>query len=178
METMPPEPINWGTFDVEPFDSYINRWPAALGHVPRDVIETWVYRHWGDFQAWLPLKPLCWQYYEKSMSNDEILSISHVSDWPKTLEYWGNDLIDGSMRKNTWLGRHMLKEGTTPAPIIVAQNASRFMHPREHDERMVEPYQLIEGHLRLAYLQAMVKRIYPSTRERHRVVVAYIPHGR
>lgn len=177
MKTIPPEPTDWGSLDVEPLSSYIKRWPKDLDQVPREVIETWVYRHWGDFLAWLPLQPFGWHYDEKSLSNAEILCISHVGDWPATLEYWGNDLIDGSSRKSTWLGRYMLENGTTPSPIIIAKNAGKFIHPREHGEHMVEPYQLIEGHMRLAYLQAMIKRTASSTKQSHRVLIASISNS-
>ncbi|OEZ56019.1 hypothetical protein JAB5_42960 [Janthinobacterium sp. HH103] len=169
-----PAPHRHGTFDQEPFADYMRRWPVHFAHVPEAVIETWIYRHWNDFQAWLPMEPLSWEYAVVSMSNEEILSIGHVSDWPKTLRGWGDDLFDGKHRLNTWLGRYMLASGTMPAPIIVAVNAGSHVHPREH-EKMRAPYQLIEGHLRLAYLQAMIRRKHESLQLSHTVVIATFP---
>ncbi len=171
-----PEPINWGNFDVEPFESYLLRWPNEYRHVHRVIIETWVYRHWSDFQAWLPLHPMSWHYDTASMSNDEILTISHIGDWPQILQYWGDDLLNGTLRRKTWLGCYMLENGTAPAPIIVAKQAGQFFHPRERGERMVEPYQIIEGHMRLAYLQAMIRKSYSTLSARHSVIVATIPN--
>ena len=55
-----PAPRDWGTFDVEPFDQYRVRWPKKYNNVPDVVIETWIHRHWREFQAWLPLRPLDW----------------------------------------------------------------------------------------------------------------------
>jgi len=164
-------PLNRGTLNVEPFAAYMDRWPTCYAHVPEAVIETWIYRHWPEFQLWQSLHPLSWEYELTTMSNDEIMSVSHVKDWPKTLTDWGDDLFDGPFRKNTWLGRHMLKNGTTPAPIIVARDASAWTHPRER-VHMAAPNQLIEGHMRLAYLQAMIRRKHENLRSLHTVIVA------
>lgn len=171
---MIPQPYRHGTIQQEAFADYIRRWPAQYARIPEAVIETWIYRHWNDFQDWLPLRPLSWGYVAVSMSNEEILQIGHVNGWPKTLEYWGNDLFDGKIRKSTWLGRRMLDSGTTPAPMILALDAESHIHPREH-ENMCAPYQLIEGHMRLAYLQAMIRRKHENLQPAHTVVVATLP---
>lgn len=169
-----PAPHRHGTFDQESFADYMNRWPAHCAQVPETVIETWIHRHWNDFQAWLPLKPQSWEYAVLSLSNEEILLIEHVSDWITTLDYWGNELFDGKTRRDTWLGGYMLDSGTTPAPMIVALNASAHVHPREH-KNMCAPYQLIEGHMRLAYLRAMIRKDHKNLQPLHTVVIATIP---
>jgi hypothetical protein len=51
-----PKPKGYGSFEVEPFDAYRARLPAEFNGVPDPVIETWIHRHWSDFQAWLPLR--------------------------------------------------------------------------------------------------------------------------
>ena len=170
-----PAPRNWGTFQVEPFAEYRLRWPKKYSKVPDEVIETWIYRHWREFQAWLPLLPLDWKYEIVSMKSEEILTVGHVGEWMTTLKYWGDDLLDGRQRKITWLGRFMLQQGTTPSPIIVARNAGAWDHPREHANPMREPLQLIEGHMRLAYLQALIRRTHPSVQASHKVVIATLP---
>jgi hypothetical protein len=106
------------------------------------------------------------------MSSSEILTIGHVGTWPETLKYWGDDLFEGSSRRATWLGRTMLEMGTTPAPIVVARDAGRYTHPREANAPFQEPYQLIEGHMRLAYLQSMIRHEHPQLRPYHEVFVA------
>ena len=172
-----PAPRNWGTFNVEPYAEYRTRWPKKYENVPDAVIETWIYRHWREFQSWLPLRPLEWSYELKEFTSEEVLNVSHVGDWMKTLAYWGNDLLDGSTRKSTWLGKFMLENGTTPSPMIIAKNAGCWHHPREHGRQMQEPLQLIEGHMRLAYLQALVRRSHPSVQTVHQVVLATLPAG-
>lgn len=170
-----PAPRDWGTFNVEPFDEYLSRWPKKYINVPIEVVETWIHRHWREFQAWLPLHPLEWKYEIKELTSEEVTTIGHVGDWMKTLMYWGDDLIDGATRKKTWLGRFMLENGTTPSPMIIARNAGAWLHPREHGQRMNEPLQLIEGHMRLAYLQGLIRRPQSVLQPLHRVVVATLP---
>ncbi len=173
-----PEPkvgTTTGAFDVEPFAEYFKRWPIEYAHVPSLVVETWVYRHWRDFQSWLPLRPLDWVYKLTKMTSKEVLTISHVGTWPETLRYWGDDLFEGHVRRETWLGRTMLDIGTTPAPIIVAHQAGQYGHPRERNEPFLEPYQLIEGHMRLAYLQAMIRHGHSQLRAHHEVSIAMLP---
>jgi hypothetical protein len=170
-----PEPDGVGTFDAESFSSYFKRWPIRYAQVPSLVVETWVHRHWRDFQCWLPLHPLDWAYELRQMTFLEVLTIGHVNDWPKTLQYWGDDLIQGRKRRETWLGRTMLSMGTTPTPMIVAANAGLYRHPRERNHPFVEPFQLVEGHMRLAYLQGMIRHKHPQLRELHDVFVATLP---
>jgi hypothetical protein len=169
-----PAPHGHGTFYVESFADYVRRWPECYSQVPETVVETWIYRHWNNFQAWLPLAPLSWEYVVSPLSNEDILRIEHIGNWPETLESWGNDLFDGASRKKTWLGRYMLASGTTPSPIIVARNADAHIHPRER-KWMRAPYQLIEGHMRIAYLQAMIRREYEKLKPTHIMVIATIP---
>lgn len=170
-----PEPKNYDNFNIEPFEEYVNRWPEVYKHIPLEVIETWIYRHWRDFQSWLTLNPINWIYSEQILSNEEILSISHVDDWPKTLNYWGEDFMTKeNFRQKTWLGEFMLKNGTTPSPIIIARNAGNILHPRESDFYMVEPFQIIEGHMRTAYLQGLIKHRHKNLKESHRCIVVEI----
>lgn len=174
--TLIPKPKNFGTLHVESFAEYRKKWPEIYGNIPDAVIETWIYRHWAQFQFWLPLQPLSWVYEFRKMPSEEILKISHVGDWAETLEYWGNDLIDGCSRKETWLGKYFLEHGTSPAPIIIAEHAGHIRHPRESGRPfMCEPYQIVEGHMRLAYLQAMIKRKFGKIQNFHDVFVVNIP---
>jgi hypothetical protein len=170
----PPE--NWGTFEVEPFADYHGRWQEVFGHLPPLVVETWIYRHWREFQQWLPLRPLEWRYEVRVLSSDEVMEIDHLGDWMKMIDLWGDDLFNGMHRKNTWLGRFMLEAGTTPAPVIVALNAGAWAHPHEHlSPLMREPYQLIEGHMRLAYLRGMIRRDHFALKPVHEVFIATLP---
>ena len=136
---MYPEVINYGSTDSESFNDYYQRWPKALKNIPKQVVESWIHRHWAQFQDWIPLKPETWSYELCELTNTEVLEISHVNDWPLQLEVWGRDLFRGSHRKTTWLGKYMLEHGTTPVPIIVGKNFGEQSHPVEFgDEKMKE----------------------------------------
>lgn len=173
--TVIPKPLVKGPFDMEPFAEYREKLSRDFDKIPDIVIETWIYRHWQEFQSWLRLKPLDWDYCFASLSSVEILEISHVGDWPETLKYWGDDLLGGNFRRDTWLGSYMLDQGTTPAPMIVAKNAGRVLHPREFGFLMCEPYQIIEGHMRLAYLQALIRHNYSKVPAEHVVCLVTLP---
>ena len=170
-----PAPLNWGTVNIEPFADYRTRWPKKYSKVPIEVIETWIYRHWQDFQTWLPLSPLEWIYEHCHLTSDEVLAVGQVGDRMSTIDYWGNDLFDGPMRKATWLGRFMLEHGTTPSPMIIARGAGAYSHPQVSGCQMHEPLQLVEGHLRLAYLRALILRSHSSVQRVHKVMMATLP---
>jgi hypothetical protein len=173
-----PIPHNWGSFDLEPFDQYRARWPEKYNRIPDEVIETWIHRHWSDFQQWHSLHPLEWEYEPREFTSEEVLKVSHVGNWMETLAYWGNDLLDGPTRKSTWLGKFILEQGTTPSPMIIARGVGKWYHPREKAYLMQEPFQLIEGHMRLAYLRALILRGYSLIRPMHRIILASIPPER
>lgn len=164
---------DFGLPGVESFDQYFSRWPQELRNFPRDVVENWVYRHWHDFDRyWLDRDILRFEFRLIELTNSEVMGIGHFKGWIQTLDYWGDELFRSASRKATWLAKSMLEYGTTPAPIIVAHQASGLHHPMGapmHDT------QLIEGHLRLAYLRGMIRHEHPSLREQHDVWTVCLP---
>lgn len=176
MPVVIPEVRGYGELNKESFESYYARWPAEFSSVPKCVVENWIYRHWANFQAWLPLRPLEWKYELTEYSNEQIMTIDHFGDWLDTLDYWGSELFRDKMRRDTWLAQYMLRGGTTPVPIMVAVNAGQVCHPRGCEtDLMKEPYQLIEGHMRLAYLRGMIRRGYGALKPTHSVWAITIP---
>lgn len=171
-----PAPEGWGDARVESFASYYSRWPDEYKNVPADVVEHWIYRHWGDVQCWEDLRPLEWEYLPTIFTNSDVMKISHVDDWPETLKYWGDDLIEKNMRRETWLGKFMLQHGTTPCRMLVCENGGDVEHPRERGWKMTTPYQIVEGHMRLAYLQALIRYGVESSRGSHELYLVRLPH--
>ncbi|MEZ8806924.1 hypothetical protein AB4453_04920 [Vibrio atlanticus] len=84
-----PSVSNYDSLSPESFEEYYQKFPRELDHIPKEVVETWIYRHWSDFQGWLELKPQDWQFESNELSNEEILKINHVGDWPEQLRAWG-----------------------------------------------------------------------------------------
>ena len=154
-----PDVKRWGEVDQEDFDSYYDRWPEKLRHVPKCVIETWIYRHWSDYaNDWLGIDLSGVGFELIKMNNVQVMKIGHISDWMKKLDGWGNQLFVDKLRQDTWLAKHMLIHGTWPNPIIVAPNEGNLEHPR--GGKMMPPMQLIEGHMRLDYVRGMIRKKY------------------
>lgn len=174
---MYPPVKGYGDFEVEPFESYSARWPVALSGIPRAIVEDWIYRHWHDFRNhWMQMQPHRWEFARASFSSFEILSIGHIGTWIPELDAEGVEYVTGAPRSRTRLAQFMLANGTFPVPIIVARDAGRIIHPRSGGESMKEPYQLIEGHCRLACLRGMINSRHPNLSARHEVWVATIPN--
>ena len=165
----------WGdTLGSEPFETYIQNWPQTLSNFPESVIRQWVYRHWRDFQnRWIGWDLPRFRFVEATYTNDEIMAIDHISDWLNTLDFWGDELFTNKMRQSTWLATYMLEHGTSPEPIMVAVNAGGLKHP-DRGFPMKSPLQLIEGHMRLAYLRGMIRHKHPL-QSQHRVWNVTLP---
>lgn len=167
----------YGDFVVESLEDYLARWPAELSTIPNQVVEDWIYRHWRDFEDhWSALKPHLWTYETTTFSNAEILSIDHVGTWIQKLDAEGVEYVTGARRSTTRLAQYMLTNGSFPVPIIVAQDAGHVVHPRNGGELMKEPFQLIEGHCRLACLRGMINSKHPNLGTNHKVWLVAIPH--
>jgi hypothetical protein len=165
---------NYSTSKVEPFNSYYARWPKRLANFPECVVNNWVYRHFHDFKFYtLRFDIAQFQFERTILTNSQVLEIGHVGDWMTTLDYWGDDLFQSKFRRDTWLAKFMLESGTTPAPIIVALNAAGIDHPT--GGQMRTPMNLVEGHMRLAYLRGMIRHKHPALKSAHPVWMLRIP---
>ncbi|WP_230439251.1 hypothetical protein, partial [Xanthomonas campestris] len=109
-----------------------------------------------------------------NLTNAEIMHIGHFDEWLETLDYWGDELFRDQIRRSTWLATYMLTNGTSPVPIIVAANSSGLMHPKGATMRS---NQLIEGHMRLAYLRGMIRQNHTSLRQSHLVWLLSLPNS-
>lgn len=132
-----------------------------------NVVESWVHRHWQEFERdWLNRSIDQLVFAQANLTNAEIMHIGHFDEWLETLDYWGDELFRDQIRRSTWLATYMLTNGTSPVPIIVAANSSGLMHPKGATMRS---NQLIEGHMRLAYLRGMIRQNHTSLRQSHLV---------
>jgi hypothetical protein len=164
-----------GSPDRESFEDYYARWPAEFSNFPKCVVENWVYRHWSQFRNnWLERSVKDFVFTSASYGNSHIMQIGHISDWLDTLDYWGDELFQSKQRQDTWLAKYMLANGTSPAPIIVATEASGLEHPSRFPMKQL---QLIEGHMRLAYLRAMIRHHHPSLKASHLVWQVSLPNN-
>jgi hypothetical protein len=168
-----PAVARWGDIDRESFDSYYARWPPELRTIPRSVAEDWIHRHWRDFhEYWEPLQPHRWRFSLQRFSNERILSVDHVLEWIPELDAEGVEYVNGAERSRAGFAQFMLAQGTFPVPILVAENAGHIVHPRGFGEKMKQPFQLIEGHCRLACIRGMIQSRHKRLQEQHEVWVA------
>ncbi|AZR39528.1 hypothetical protein [Marinobacter salarius] len=175
-EIVYPEVIGYGGEDPELFQDYYARWPDELRAIPRCVVEHWIHRHWDDFHDWIGLAPHEWTWECRELTNEEILEIGHFGDWIEQLHAEGAEYVSNTRRAETFIGTYMREYGTTPVPMIVAENAGHVLHPKGFDDDyMKEPYQLIEGHSRLGCLLGMIDSDHPNLSEKHKVWVVRIP---
>jgi hypothetical protein len=168
-------PKNWGSFEVEPFEEYYGRVGKLFPNIPKCVFENWIHRHWRNFEGdWLDLDPKTFSFHSGVLTNHEVMIISHVSDWMRTIDNRGDDLIKNSQRRETWLAKYVLKYGTWPAPIIILKKENTYSHKRLG--KLAVPIQLIEGHTRLSYIRGLIRHRSNKVLESHRVWYAEFPN--
>ena len=173
---MYPPVIHYGDMDCESFDAYYERWPSELSAIPKSVVADWIHRHWNCFHKhWIELQPHTWSYNLTQFSYEEILAIDHIGRWIPELDAEGVEYVGNTPRSKTRLATHMLTNGTFPVSIIVAKNSGHIVQPRSGGVHMKEPYQLIEGHSRLACIRGMINANHPSLQKLHNVWVVTIP---
>jgi hypothetical protein len=165
----------YGDLETESFDDYYDRWPTELSNFPKCVVENWVYRHWQDFKnLWLDRSIEDFVFELAEFNNAQISEVRHIGDWLETMDYWGDELFRNKLRQSTWLAKYMLANGTTPAPIIIAPNASGLEHPKGGS---MQDLQLIEGHMRLSYLRGMIRHNHSGLKALHVVWRLDLPNN-
>lgn len=174
--TMFPPVKRYGDIDCESFEAYYSRWPAELSRIPKQVVQDWIHRHWHDFyDHWQDLLPQEWTFQLVPYTTAQIMAVDHIGAWIEELDAEGVEFVGTAQRSRTRLAQYMRQHGTFPVPIIVAKSAGHVIHPRSAKEPMREPYQLIEGHSRLACLRGMINAEWPTLRGEHLVWEVAIP---
>lgn len=158
-------------FAVESFESYKERWPSDLDHIPPDVIKSWAYDH--NEQVMVLSEDVYdlgkWDFKLADFSNDEIMRIKHFDSEMRHYDHIGKEYLAGRMEGYD-TAEYMLENGTFPSPIIVAHNAGHHLHHKSFkNEFMMEPYHIIEGNRRLAFVRAMIQSGYEKLQGTHKV---------
>jgi len=152
--TWPPElaPLGEDSARKESFDSWWERNDAVLAHLPPDLAEQWIHRHWlhSPFR-FLPLEKLTW---ERRIWDGESLLSAVYRAWGGPLspqfDYKTFQRGGGSDRLPTAVA---LDGGTWDFPMVLLATPSGVIdlgvaHP---DARLV----IVEGHQRHRYLNAL-----------------------
>lgn len=151
--------------EKEAFDAYLARVQPLLPTFPSEVIRDWVYRHCEALYdyAWLDFHRF--NFRNEMWSTERV--VAEVQTWNEaTVKGWERLIYDGHPRA---LESFMLEKGTWPVPITVIEEPKSI--PRRQARRLFrEPYQLLEGHHRLAYLRALARD--NRTASTHRIWIA------
>ncbi|GAD89041.1 hypothetical protein VHA01S_014_00660 [Vibrio halioticoli NBRC 102217] len=162
-------------FKDEDFEDYYARFPTELDHIPQDVVKNWMWYHNEqvvEFSKLYNFKK--WNFELRDFDNNEVMTIKHFDYDLKLLDGKGQEFLKGLLNEHE-AAKFMFENGTSPCPIIVAKDASKHIHHiRNEGNFMLEPYQLIEGNRRLAYLRAMIRKSYPKLKASHNVWVVTI----
>ncbi|HIF5855129.1 TPA: hypothetical protein ACX3E9_004510 [Vibrio parahaemolyticus] len=162
-------------FKWEEFEDYYARFPKELAHIPEDVVKNWMWYHNEQVVEYSKLYDFeKWTFELKDFENDNIMQIKHFDYDLKLLDGKSLEFLKGLLNEHD-TAKFMFDSGTSPCPMIVAKNAGKHIHhQREEGNLMLEPYQLIEGNRRLAYLRAMIGKSFPKLQKSHKVWVVTI----
>lgn len=147
------QPIGYGGHEVESFDDWWTRHQAELSHLPSQLCEQWIYKHWSQTSFdFLPIETLVCEEIE--MTASDILRQVHRElavelDPEHDLRVLGRERM-GPIHPT---GAAFAENNTWDYPIIVLRTPSGFRGFDVEDPsiRLV----LVEGHQRHKYLNAL-----------------------
>lgn len=147
------KPIGWGErFDIEPFPQWWKRVAGELGHLPPELCEQWIHRHWGSSPySFLPLDTLTWR--RVVLSGDDVLARAHRA--------WGGGLDAAfdyeAFQRRGGDDRHptarALDRGTWDFPLVLLETPFGIRN-EGHLSPNVRSV-IVEGHQRHRYLAAL-----------------------
>jgi len=145
-------PIGESTFEKEPFSDWWHRNRQMLAHLPRDLVEQWIYRHWTHSPfSFLPLDDLTWK--RRFWSGADLLRSIHRA-WGEQLDpqfdYDTFQRQGGADRHPTALA---LDCGTWDYPMVLLSTPFGIIDGGRSmpSVRLV----IVEGHQRHRYLNAL-----------------------
>lgn len=145
-------PVGESTHEKETFDTWWGRNRPVLAHLPEDLCEQWVYKHWtySPF-SFLPLDTLAWE--RRLWTGDQLLASIYRA--------WGGELHPqfdyDTFQRRGGANRHptavALDSGTWDYPMVLLSTPFGVIDSGEAlpDVRLV----IVEGHQRHRYLNAL-----------------------
>jgi len=145
-------PIGESTGAKEPFEVWWDRNRHALAHLPEDLTEQWIYRHWTHSPfSFLPLEDLTWE--RRPLRGADLLASVHRA--------WGGELHPEfdyeTFQRRGGTDRHAtalaLDAGTWDYPMVLLSTPFGVIDGGKPlpDVRLV----IVEGHQRHRYLNAL-----------------------
>ncbi|HIF9208862.1 TPA: hypothetical protein ACX6QM_002098 [Photobacterium damselae] len=164
-------PDGFGERHCESLDRWKQRAHMTLPNFPDDVLEQWLYRHWKGVMynwGWLDFRGMV--FTKETWSTEDILA---------KVQTPSQDVIDrlsqrmtNVMFQRSWLVQNMTERGTWPvAPIVLDFERDLYA---SNGKILKAPFNLLEGHHRLAYLKGLVEQ-GEYVRDQHELWIAKIP---
>ncbi|MGJ4789536.1 hypothetical protein [Leptospira koniambonensis] len=160
-------------YEHEDFLNVLPKFKKLLPNFPDCVLEQWAFRHRHNFLSdyW----DLGFDKFEFSLHDFDNTKIYNEIGWKESvpIESWGDNLF---VKKNhivmqTWLAKYFFKEKSWPRPIIVLQ----VDQIRQFGTILFQKsFQLLEGHLRLAYMRSQIRNNIEEIPVTHKVWVVKI----
>ncbi len=164
--------FDYVTYQLEPFVNVSEKYKKMLPNFPECVLEQWTYRHFDDFcnKYW-------WIQYDRLVFNKVLFSREQIMSigtaFLDTQDYWGDDFINNPefRVKQTWLGGFMNENRTWLKPVIVFDVNNSIIDEEKELKygKLIRPLHLLEGHMRLAYMRALIRYSISGVPDKHYV---------
>lgn len=145
-------PVGESTHAKEPFDAWWSRNREVLAHLPADLSEQWIYRHWTHSPfSFLPPETLSW---ERRIWDGEVLLAAIHRAWGGELHpQFDYDTFHGRGGAERHATAVALDQGTWDYPMVLLSTPFGVIDggARLPDVRLV----IVEGHQRHRYLNAL-----------------------
>lgn len=164
-------PLGENTLDKESIASWWQRNRRALAHLPEDLCEQWIYRHWThspfDF---FPLDSLIWEH--QSWSGETLLKSIYRAGGGELKPQFDYDTFQRRGGDDRHATARALDSGTWDYPMILLATPYGVIDRGEvrPDVRLV----IVEGHQRHRYLNAL-HALGRSPSGLHEVIVISTP---
>ncbi|WP_282094215.1 hypothetical protein [Epibacterium ulvae] len=151
------EPLGSGDHTKEDFQTWWERNNGELNHLPQNLVEQWIYRHWKQsIASFVPIKTLTCRE-EKWPPKDCIDKVGTIR---------GNEPLNPEddfkmFCKKTNEGKlsptaEALNQGQWDFPLVVLETPDGFID--KIGEHITTDYFLVEGHKRRRYLNALINK--------------------
>lgn len=155
----------------EDFSDWWRRNYPSIAHLPQDLCEQWIYKHWEHSPfSWVPIEDLT--YSRQSWSGQEVLKRAYRAfggELDPEYDYKTFQRKGGEDRTPTALA---LDEGTWDYPLVLLSTPTGVRDLGE--DRPLVRFVIVEGHQRHRYLNALHALDKPPTGP-HAVIVLSSP---
>ena len=153
----------------ESFESFLKCIEPVLPNFPENILQHWVYRHFDFFCSdfwWLGYDKL--SFRKEKFNKEQILSIQS-----KKMEminaFSAGFLSPDSGQRKSYLGQYMWEKKLWPEPIIVLDVINSNLI---NSKKVCKPFHLLEGHMRLSYMRALIQESFQDVPDEHEVWIA------